>query len=289
MYNQTLGLPTIAEMAKEAGVYVGCYLSKPSSDMLAVLESNEFYVGSVMDGPLNTATLGEYAAELAIEKGYKNIGSVSFPLEVLEPMKEMVEAFYGRIEEYNSTVAEKDKITLYENEEVWFTEVDASYFANYPEMDAVFGSGGGVLSVYPTIVTAGLTDQVKLIATGMLYDEDTISAIENGNIVLATTSSIEQLFYPVAMIFNAVQGQSYPDQPDTWEAVGCGIFYIQTKEDIDLMKEHSYLYAENYDEYNRLMLTPEEAKNLLPAFNPNATYNDLTEYLDALNLEHLAK
>lgn len=288
MYNQNLGLPTIAEIGKEAGVYVGCYLSKPGSDIIGLLEGNDYYIGSVMDGPLDTGEMGIYAAELAIENGYKHIGSVSFPLSVIEPMKDMVEAFYGRIEEFNAGAAAEEQITLYDNEEVWFTQVDASFFANYPEMDAVFGAGGGVLSVYPTMVSAGLTDTVKLISTGMLYDEDTIGAIESGKIQLATTSTVEQLFYPVAMIFNAVQGQTYADQPESWESVGCGVFYIRNKEDIDNIKAHSYLYAESYDEYDRLMLTPEEAKQLLLAYNPDATYEELTGYLDDLNLENLA-
>lgn len=289
MYNQNLGLPTIAEMAKEAGVYVGCYLSKPGSDIVDKLKGNEYFVGSVNDGPVYTGEIGVYAAQLVIDKGYKHVGSVSFPLDVIEPMKEMVTEFYTTIEAYNASADEADQITLYDNEEVWFTQVDASYFANYPEMDAVFGAGGGVLSVYPTMVSAGLTGKIKLVSTGMLYDDDTIAAIENGNITLATTSTVEQLFYPVAMIFNAVQGQSYADQPSEWEAVGCGVFYIQDKEDIDVLKANSYLYADSYDEYNRLLLTPEAAKNLLPAFNADANYADLTGYLGTLTLENLAQ
>lgn len=288
LYNQTLGLPTIAEMCKEAGVYVAMYLNDPAPDMKEALAGNEYYVGGVMDGVLDTGVIGKFAAEVAIANGYKHIGSVSFPLDVIPPMKTMVEAFYGTIEEYNATVADADKIEMYENEEVFFTQVDASYFANHPEIDAVFGAGGGVLSVYPTIVSAGLTDKVKLVSTGMLYDDDTIAAIENGNIVLATTSSIEQLVYPVAMIHNAVNGLSYADQPATNDTVGCGMMYIQTKEDIQTMKDHSYLYAQSYDEVDRLMITPEQAKTYMLAFNPDATYAELTAVLETLNMETLA-
>lgn len=288
LYNQTLGLPTIAETCKEAGVYVATYLSDPDPDMKAALSENEYYVGGVMDGPLDTGVLGKFAAELAIANGYKHIGSVSFPLDVLPPMKSMVDAFYGTINEYNTTVAAEEQIELYENEEVFFTQVDASYFANHPEIDAVFGAGGGVLSVYPTIVSAGLTGKVKLVSTGMLYDDDTIAAIENGNIVLATTSSIEQLIYPVAMIHNAVHGLSYTDQPTGSETVDSGIMYIQTAEDIQVMKAHSYLYATEYSETDRLMLTPEEAANYLLAFNSEATYTELTAKVASFNMETLA-
>lgn len=288
LYNQTLGLPTIADMCRDAGVYVATYLSDPDPDMKAALEENPFYVGGVMDGPLDTGVLGKYAAELSIANGYKHIGSVSFPLDVLPPMKSMVDAFYGTIEEYNETAAEEDQIELYENEEVFFTQVDASYFANHPEIDAVFGAGGGVLSVYPTIVSAGLTDKVKLVSTGMLYDDDTIAAIENGNIVLATTSSVEQLIYPVAMIHNAVHGLSYADQPAVSETAGCGIMYIQTSDDIQVMKDHSYLYASDYSELDRLMITPQEAKEYMLAFNPDATYAELTAVLETLNMDTLA-
>lgn len=288
LYNQTLGLPTIAETCKEAGVYVATYLSDPDPDMKAGLAENEYYVGGVMDGPLDTGVLGKFAAELAIANGYKHVGSVSFPLDVIPPMKSMVDAFYGTIEEYNTTADAEEQIELYENEEVFFTQVDASYFANHPEIDAVFGAGGGVLSVYPTIVSAGLTGKVKLVSTGMLYDDDTIAAIENGNIVLATTSSIEQLIYPVAMIHNAVHGLAYADQPAGSETVDSGIMYIQTADDIQIMKDHSYLYATDYSETDRLMLTPEEAANYLLAFNSEATYTELTAKVASFNMETLA-
>lgn len=287
LYNQTLGLPTIADMCKEAGVYVATYLSDPAPDMKEGLAGNEYYVGGVMDGALDTAVLGTYAAEITIANGYKHVGSVSFPLDVLPPMKSMVDAFYGTIEAYNETAAEEDKIELYPNEEVFFTQVDASYFANYPEIDAVFGAGGGVLSVYPTIVSAGLTDKVKLVSTGMLYDDDTIAAIENGNIVLATTSSIEQLIYPVTMIHNAVHGLSYADQPATFETASCGMMYIETSEDVQTMKDRSYLYATDYSEVDRLMITPEQATEYMLVFNADATYADLLAVLETLNMDTL--
>ena len=287
LYNQTGGLDTIVEMANEAGVYVGCYLTDPDDSLKALINDNPAYVGSAMDGPTDTASIGRYAAQIAIENGYRHIGSVSFPLDIMAPMKVMVDAFYATIDEHNASVADDEKIEIYPNEEVWFTQVDASYFANYPEMDAVFGSGGGVLSVYPTIVQAKLTDKVKLISTGMLYDDDTIAAIENGNIVLASTSSIEQLIYPVALIFNAVQGQKYPDQPETPETRGCGIIYFRNADDIKTIKEHSYLYAENYQEYDRLMLTPENAKQFLLAYNADATYASLVGLLGTLNVDTL--
>lgn len=288
LYNQTGGLATIVEAASEAGVYVGCYLTDPDESVKAEINTSPYYVGCAMDGTTDTASIGVYAAQIAIENGYKHIGSVSFPLDIMAPMKTMVEAFYGAIEEYNQAAADADKIELYANEEVWFTQVDASYFANYPEMDAVFGSGGGVLSVYPTLVQANLTDKIKLISTGMLYDDDTVAAIENGNIVLASTSSIEQLIYPVALIFNAVQGQAYPDQPATPETRGCGIIYFRNAQDIQTVKDHSYLYATDFTEYDRLMLTPEDAKQFLLAYNPDATYASLTALLDTLNVDTLS-
>ena len=287
LYNQTGALDTIVEMASDAGVYVGCYLSDPGDSLKALINSNPYYVGAAMDGPTDTASIGRYAAQIAIENGYKHVGSVSFPLDIMAPMKVMVEAFYAAIADYNATAAAEDQIEVYDNEEVWFTQVDASYFANYPEMDAVFGSGGGVLSVYPTIVQAKLTDKVKLISTGMLYDDDTIAAIENGNIVLASTSSIEQLLYPVALIFNAVQGQPYADLPETPETRGCGIIYFRNSDDIAAVKNHSYLYASSYDEYDRLMVTPEQAKQYLTIYNADATYAALTAMLETLNVDTL--
>lgn len=287
LYNQTGALDTIVEMASDAGVYVGCYLSDPDDSLKALINDNPYYVGAAMDGPTDTASIGKFAAQIAIENGYKHVGSVSFPLDIMAPMKVMVEAFYAAIEEHNATAAEADRIEVYANEEVWFTQVDASYFANYPEMDAVFGSGGGVLSVYPTIVQANLTDKVKLISTGMLYDDDTIAAIENGNIVLASTSSIEQLLYPVALIFNAVQGTTYPDLPAVPETRGCGIIYFRNSEDIAAVKNHSYLYATSYDEFDRLMVTPEQAKQYLLLYNADATYADLAAMLETLNVDTL--
>lgn len=279
------GLVNISEAAKEQDVFVATYLCKPDELDVEELNNISSFIGGVTDGPVTAQERGIESANYIIEQGFKNIATVSFPLSIMVAHKEAYEAFVIRIGEYNATAKEEDKIALKDHEELYFTALDTSFFANHQDIDAVFSLAAGIDFVYPTMVQAGINGKVKLVTAGMRFDEDTYEAINSGDIAMTTISSMEQAFYPVAMIYNAVNGVSYDDAPENGTIVGTAMMYIKGAEDLSTLQEKSYYFRKSDDEIDRLLLQPAQAAQLLKVYNQDATYAELVEYLDHLGMD----
>lgn len=281
----TAGLESMAEACEAQNIYLTTYLAKPNSEDEEKMKEYDCFLGGVTDGPISGAEGGEKAAEYIIENGYKNIGLISFPLDVMTKHKESYDAFVSKIEEYNATAEAADQITLQDNEELFFTLLDTSYFAKHPDIDCIYSMAAGVTNVYPPMVQAGVNGKIALVTNGMMYDEDTYAAINSGDIAMTSTSSIEQAFFPLALIYDAVNGQSFDDAPEKPWIEGCGMLYIEGPDDLKAMMDHSYYFRENADDTDRLLLQPADAKQLLKTYNPDATYEGLTAYLSTLTID----
>lgn len=279
------GLVPLTEACQAQNVFVTTYLCKPDEADVQAMSQLPNYLGGVADGALTGEERGIEAAKYIIEKGFKNVGTISFPLTVMISHKESYDAFVKTIDEYNATAAEADKITLTENTELFFKPLDTSYFANNPNIDCIYSMAAGIDYAYPTMVQAGVNGKIKLVTNGMKYDTDSQTAINNGDIAFTSFTSIEQSFYPVSLIFDAVNGQKFDDAPATGTIVPSSMIYLKGAEDLAILQEKSYYFRKNDNEITRLKLNPIEAKQLLKTFNPDASYADITTYLNNLGMD----
>lgn len=279
------GLVPLTEACQAQNVFVATYLAKPDDADVQAMSQLSNYLGGVADGALTGEERGIEAAKYIIEKGFKNVGTISFPLTVMVSHKESYDSFVKTIDEYNKAAAEADKITLTENTELFFKPLDTSYFANNQNIDCIYSMAAGIDYAYPTMVQAGVNGKIKLVTNGMKYDTDSQTAINNGDIVFTSFSSIEPSFYPVSLIFDAVNGQKFDDAPATGTIVPTSMIYLKGAEDLAILQKNSYYFRNNDDEISRLKLNQIEAKQLLKTFNPDATYADIANLMNNLGME----
>lgn len=279
------GLVPLTEACQAQNVLVATYLCKPDEADVQAMSQLPNYLGGVADGALTGEERGIEAAKYIIEKGFKNVGTISFPLTVMVSHKESYDSFVKTIDEYNATAAEADKITLTENTELFFKPLDTSYFANNQNIDCIYSMAAGIDYAYPTMVQAGVNGKIKLVTNGMKYDTDSQTAINNGDIVFTSFSSIEPSFYPVSLIFDAVNGQKLDDAPATGTIVPTSMIYLKGAEDLSILQEKSYYFRKSDNEITKLKLNPIEAKQLLKTFNPDASFADITALLNNLGMD----
>jgi len=279
------GLVDMAQACKEQNVFIAITMAKPDvadNDALSKLSN---FLGGVTDGPVTGDQRGIDAAKFIIAKGYKNIGTLTFPLTVMVSHKESYDSFVKTINDYNATTTTANKITLVKNTELYFKPADASYFGNNKDIDCLYSLAAGITYAYPAMVQAGVLGKVKLVTVGIRFDADSYKAINAGDIAMTTFSSVEQNFYPVALIFDAINGQKYDDAPANGAIVGCSSINISGADQLTLLQAKSYFFRTSDDEISRLLLKPADAKMLLKTYNKDATYAGLTAYLSKLGFD----
>lgn len=277
------GLVDMAQACKEQNVLIAITMAKPDAADVDALSKLSNFIGGVTDGPLTGEQRGIDAAKFIIAKGYKNVGTLTFPLSVMVSNKESYEAFVKTINDYNATAA--NKITLAKNSELYFKPVDTSYFANNKDLDCVYSIAAGINYAYPAMVQSGVNGKVKLVTNGIRFDADALKSISSGDVAMTTFTSVEQNFYPIAMIFDAVNGQKFDDAAANGTIVPCAAINISGADQLATLQAKSYYFRSSDDEISRLLLKPADAKMLLKTYNKDATYAGLTAYLSKLGFD----
>lgn len=279
-----MGTEAIMEECAEAGVYVAGYLCDFNTSINTAYDTtlgNEYFLGAVADGCVDNTIFGEKVAQAVIDGGYKNVGLIVFPPFAFPKHMDIAAKFQEKIDEYNATAADADKITYQtEPEQLMFQPLDPTYFENNKDLDAVFSVAAGAGFVYPVMVSSGLEKDVKLFCSGFDAKDDLANFGSNGNGCYQTVccSPIEGIDYALVLLVDKLNGNTFDDMPEKTEVVDCTSYIIQTDAQMTNMQKTIYC-TNNFDD---AAIKGEDLKKLCKTFNPDATYANLKDTVAGL-------
>lgn len=274
----------ILEECEKAGVYLGGYLADYETSFDKV-KDNPNFVGTVVDGRYSGTAWGEEIAERIINDGYKNIGMIKFPSFAFPHQNEMDAAFRAKIEEYNKTAADDEKITVQaETTELMFQPLSADYFSANPNIDAIFGMCAGVDFIYPTLTQNNKTN-IKLYTAGFSVDDSVLGNFGtsgNGCFQELVFSNVEAIVYPLVMLLNKIEGKEFEDAPSEAQRVDSSQIRITNNEELDTVKEKSMYYTGKFE---NSFLTASEVSDLLA--KNGGTHEGLVKVVQSMSMEDL--
>ena len=274
----------ILEECEKAGVYLGGYLADYETSFDKV-KDNPNFVGTVVDGRYSGTEWGEEIAERIINDGYKNIGMIKFPSFAFPHQNEMDAAFRAKIDEYNKTAADNEKITVQaETTELMFQPLSADYFSANPNIDAIFGMCAGVDFIYPTLTQNNKTN-IKLYTAGFSVDDSVLNNFGtsgNGCFQELVFSNVEAITYPLVMLLNKIEGKEFEDAPSEAQRVDSSQIRITNNEELDTVKEKSMYYTGKFE---NSFLTASEVSELLA--KNGGTHENLVKAVQSMSMEDL--
>lgn len=272
-------MPSIVNEAQSAGVYVAGFLTGFDKS-INTIKNNKYFLGTVRDGYADGSILGNKIADLVIKNKNKNVGVITFPKIYFPVHGQADKAFRAKITQYNDKSAAKDKITMYDTEELSFKPLDPTYFKKYPKLDAIVGLSSGF--VYPTMVSANVKN-VTLYSNGYDNTASFKNAFKKGIVRMQTCSNVEAMIYPISLIVNAIKGIQFADKP-TSEAVDTNTVFITNPYDENIFENEAIYYTGNA---KHSLLSEDDIRSLIKATNPNATYKNLVKTIQSWTIEDL--
>ena len=275
---------TILEECKKAGVYVAGYINDYDASFDKI-KTNPNFVGTSVDGRYNGTAWGQEIAARVIAEGYKNIGMVKFPSFAFPHQNEMDAAFRAAIAEYNRT-AETPIVVQEVTTELMFSPLDATYFTENPDLDAIFGMCAGVQFIYPTMVAEGKTN-IKLYTAGLVTADDILAnfgTAGNACIQEIVYCSAESITYPLVMLLNKIHGHTFSDQPTEAQRVDCSQIRIQNNDQLNFLKANNLEFTGKVE---NAFFTAKDVKALLA--ENGGTHAKLVSAVQHLTIEDLQK
>mgnify|MGYP001237770068 CR=1 FL=1 len=270
--------------------YPDLYVAGLASDMASVygLEgasalaaTNDRFLGTVAPGYASGVDSGKMYFDDIVKKGYKKIAVAMFPGFAYPQYTIADQTLRAEIEEYNKTADEPIEITGEEGTVLMFSPMDESFF-NEPEnqdLDAIIGLCAGQQFIYPALVSAignGLANpDTKLLTAGFQNEQALIDDVGTGIVQTLYLPNYEEIFFPLAMLDNAIQDKMYPDfeQSEVLDGV-----YITISSDEIMTDIEDNSPIPNAD-MSKLSVTMEKGKQFLRRYNPDATYAELKEFM----------
>ncbi len=289
------GMDAILAECRDANVYLAGYLCDFDTSYRTNYDGvfgNEYFLGAVGDGPCGDhTTRGVDFFNSVIEYNERNpenpirhVAGTVFPAFAFPYSKVNFDQFVEAAEEYNKANPDKAIEVDPFNEEtdvLMFRPVDSTYFNKHPNIDAIVAFNAGSF-VYPSMVSAGVADTMKLFAAGY-NDGDNAVFGSKGAYQQEMICATESIVYPLVLLLNKINGASYADQPESAERRDCSTIIINSDEDMAKFENSLYLNFDPADAF----LSPEEVLNLTAYANPDATYADLVEVLDHMTIEDI--
>ena len=283
-----MGTPAILEECESADVYLAGFLCDYNQSFWTANEEvfgNEYFLGTVCDG---CADIGFYAEDVAakvIENGYKHVGVVIFPEYAYPNQAACSRVFREKIDEFNATAADADKIEVYDDQVLNFAPLEATYFSNYPEMDCLFSIAAGAGFVYPVMVASNKTN-IPLYCSGFegTEDCDNFGSSGNGCFKSVFCSTPEAIVYPLCLMVDKLNGTTYADLPEKAERVDCSVLEILSDEDMAKVKAGALYYSADFAD---AFLTGEDVVNLCASYNADATYANLVDVINHMSVADL--
>ena len=289
------GMDAILGECRDANVYLAGYLSDYDTSFrnnYSNVFENEYFLGTVGDGPCGENTTRGYDFFNSVleynernpENPIRHVAGTVFPAFAFPYSKVNFDQFVEKVNEYNAANPDKAIEVDPFNEEtdvLMFRPVDSTYFSKHPGIDAIVAFNAGSF-VYPSMVSAGVADTMKLFAAGYNDGDDAVFG-SKGAYQQEMVCAVESITYPLVLLMNKIYGVSYPDQPATAERRDCSTLIINSDEDMAKFKSCIYLSFNPEDAF----LSPEDVLNLTAFSNPDATYADLCAVLDHMTVEDI--
>ena len=290
-----MGTEAILQECADAGVYCAGYLCDFDTSFRNNYDGvfkNEFFLGTVADGGCaDEARRGYDFFDSVIEYNertpdapIRHVAMTVFPAFAFPYQQSFAAQFVEKVEEYNAANSDK-AITVdpldQDTDVLMFRPLDSTYFNKHPGIDAIVSICSGSF-VYPTMVSAGVADTMKLFAAGYNDGDDAVFG-SKGAYQMEVVSPVEAVVFPLVLLLNKLNGAEFPDQPAEAERHGCSVLLINSDEDLAKFQGSLYLTAKPEDAF----LTPEEIVALTAYNNPDATYAGLVETINHMTIEDI--
>lgn len=290
-----MSMDSILSECEAANVYLAGYLCDYDDSFRNNYDNvfkHPYFLGTVADGGCgNDIKRGYDFYDSLIEYNESHpddpvthVAMCTFPAFAFPYQQEYVAQFQEKIAEYNSSNPDK-AITVDDfNEEtdiLFFSPMDSTYFTKHEGIDGIMSFCSGTF-VYPSMVAAGVNNDLKLFAAGY-NDGDNEVFGSKGAFQQEIVCGVESITYPLVLLLNKINDVEFPDMPADAERRSCSTYIINSDEDMALFEKSIYLTGKAED----AMLTPQDVLNLTAFGNENATYADLVAILDHLTVEDL--
>ena len=290
-----MGTEAILQECADAGVYCAGYLCDFDSSFRTNYDNvfkNEFFLGTVADGGCaDEARRGYDFFDSVIEYNdrtpdapIRHVAMTVFPAFAFPYQQSFAAQFVEKVEEYNAANPDKaievDPLSD-ETDILMFRPMDSTYFSKHPGIDAIVSICSGSF-VYPTMVSAGVSNTMKLFAAGYNDGDEAVFG-SKGAYQMEIVSPVEAITYPLVLLLNKINGAQFPDQPAEAERRGSSVLVINSDEDLAKFQHSIYLSFKPEDAF----LTPEEVLALTAYNNPDATYAGLVDMLDHMTIDDI--
>ena len=290
-----MGTEAILQECADAGVYCAGYLCDFDSSFRTNYDNvfkNEFFLGTVADGGCaDEARRGYDFFDSVIEYNdrtpdapIRHVAMTVFPAFAFPYQQSFAAQFVEKVEEYNAANPDKaievDPLSD-ETDILMFRPMDSTYFSKHPGIDAIVSICSGSF-VYPTMVSAGVSNTMKLFAAGYNDGDEAVFG-SKGAYQMEIVSPVEAITYPLVLLLNKINGAQFPDQPAEAERRGSSVLVINSDEDLAKFQHSIYLSFKPEDAF----LTPEEVLALTAYNNPDATYAGLVDMLGHMTIDDI--
>lgn len=289
------GTEAILQECADAGVYCAGYLCDFDTSFRNNYDNvfkNEFFLGTVADGGCaDEARRGYDFFDSVIEYNertpdapIRHVAMTTFPAFAFPYQQSFAAQFVEKVEEYNAANPDK-AITVdpldQDTDILMFRPMDSTYFNKHPGIDAIVSICAGAF-VYPTMVSAGVSNTMKLFAAGYNDGDEAVFG-SKGAYQMEVVSPVEAVVFPLVLLLNKLNGVEFPDQPAEAERHGCSVLVINSDEDLAKFKNSIYLSFKPEDAF----LTPEDVLALTAYNNPDATYAGLVDVLTHMTIDDI--
>lgn len=291
-----LGSEAIVEECEAAGVYIGgflCDFQTSFDNSFDRVFKNPYFVGAVADGDCGEdVRAGQIYFDSLIEYNERNpeaplthVSMVMFPTWAFPLNAVKSQQFVDCVSQYNETA--ETPITVDElnpdTDILQFTMMDSTYLLKHEGIDAIM-SFAAVYNTYSTLVSSGVDARIKLFGSG--YDrgaEAYFGTAGNGTLQQIIIAAPETINYPLVLILNAINGVTFPDQPEVAERHASSSIVLNSDEDMEAFKNSVWFTANGAD----AMFTGEDVLRMTAYANPEATYADLVESLNHMTIDDI--
>ena len=292
MTSDVVGLITMQDggIADIMAEYPELYVAGVGSDMASVYSEggasvaaaeNDHFLGTVAPGYVNGIEVGKMFAKAIEDAGYKKIAVCMSPAFAYPQYAIADQTIRAEIEAYNETAEEPIEVVDDEATVLMFKPLDDTFFnePDHRDLDAIVGLCAGQMFVYPTLTNAigngTANPDTKLLTLGLEGADDLVADVGTGIVQQLYVPNFEEIFFPIVMIDNAIQGKQYSDF--TKSEVLDGVYVSITSDEIMTnIEENSPLLSADM---SKTSVSIEVGKEYLTRYNPDATYADLKEFM----------